>query len=302
MQYIDIFVSNILPIFLIAGAGFLIGKFTEVDPRTISRVVFYLFTPSLIFDSLTKSPLNQNDTILIAAYTIANLIAMGIITWILAKSFKLDRKMIIALLLTTLFTNSGNFGLSLNLFAFGDDALSYATLFFSTNAVLMYSVGVILASMGAVSLRKALFSILKVPVIYALAFALLFNLTNWELPLFLDRPISLLAQASIPSMLVLLGLQLQKADLSNHKRELSLANVLRLAIAPLVAIGLSALFGFSGILRKAGITELAMPTAVTAIVIATEYNVEPAFVTTVVTTTTLLSPLMLTPLLLYLNR
>jgi predicted permease len=301
LQYIDIFVSNILPIFLIAGAGFLIGKFTEVDPRTISRVVFYLFTPSLIFDSLTKSPLSQNDTLMIAAYTITNLIAMGIITWILAKSFKLDRKMIIALLLTTLFTNSGNFGLSLNLFAFGEDAISYATLFFSTNAVLMYSVGVILASMGTVSLKKALLSILKVPVIYALAFALLFNITDWELPLFLDRPISLLAQASIPSMLVLLGLQLQKADLSNHKRELSLANVLRLAIAPLIAIGLSVLFGFSGILRKTGITELAMPTAVTAIVIATEYNVEPAFVTTVVTTTTLLSPLMLTPLLLYLN-
>ncbi len=302
MQYIDIFVSNILPIFLIAGAGFLIGKFTEVDPRTISRVVFYLFTPSLIFDSLTKSPLSHDDTVLIAAYTIVNLVAMGIITWILAKSFKLDRRMIIALLLTSLFTNSGNFGLSLNLFAFGEDALSYATLFFSTNAVLMYSVGVILASMGTVNPKKAFLSILKVPVIYALAFALLFNLTNWELPLFLDRPISLLAQASIPSMLVLLGLQLQKADLSNHKKELNLANVLRLAIAPLVAIGLSALFGFSGILRKTGITELAMPTAVTAIVIATEYNVEPAFVTTVVTTTTLLSPLMLTPLLLYLNR
>ena len=102
-------------------------------------------------------------------------------------------------------------------------------------------------------------------------------------------------------MLVLLGLQLQKADLSNHKVELGLANVLRLAIAPLIAIGLSVLFGFSGLLRKTGITELSMPTAVTAIVIATEFNVEPAFVTTVVTTTTLLSPLMLTPLLLYLN-
>ena len=301
MQYIDIFVSNILPIFLIAGAGFLIGKFTEVDPRTISRVVFYLFTPSLIFDSLTKSPLSQNDTLLIVVYTIANLTVMGIITWILAKSLQLDRKMIIAVLLTALFTNSGNFGLSLNLFAFGEDAISYATLFFSTNAVLMYSVGVILASMGTASLKRALLSTLKVPVIYALGFALLFNLTHWELPIFLDRPISLLAQASIPSMLVLLGLQLQKADLSNHKVELGLANVLRLAIAPLIAIGLSVLFGFSGLLRKTGITELSMPTAVTAIVIATEFNVEPAFVTTVVTTTTLLSPLMLTPLLLYLN-
>ena len=264
-------------------------------------MVFYLFTPCLIFDSLTKSPLTQNDSLLIVAYTVTNLVVMGVLTWLLAKSFKLDRRLLIAVLLTTLFTNSGNFGLSLNLFAFGEDAVSYATLFFSTNAVLMYSVGVILASMGSVSLKEALLSIVKVPVIYALLFAVLFNVTHWQLPVFLDRPVSLLAQASIPTMIVLLGLQLQKADLSNHRLGLSAANLLRLVAAPLVAIGLSVLFGFSGLLRKAGIVEMSMPTAVTAIVIATEFNVEPAFVTTVVTTTTLLSPLMLTPLLLYLQ-
>jgi predicted permease len=301
LQYIDIFVSNILPIFLIAGAGFLLGKFTEIEPRTISRIVFYLFTPSLIFTSLTKSPLGQHDALLIVGYTIANAVAMGLVAWIVAKSFKLDRKLTSAVLLTTLFTNSGNFGLSLNLFAFGDGAMSYATLFFTTNAILLYSLGVVLASMGSVSLKEALLSVLKIPVIYALVLALLFNATESSLPLFIDRPVSLLAQASIPSMLVLLGLQLQKADLSNHKIELGLANVLRLVAAPLIAIGLSILFGLSGMLRKTGITELSMPTAVTAIVIATEFDVEPAFVTTVVSTTTLLSPLMLTPLLLYLN-
>jgi predicted permease len=48
---------------------------------------------------------------------------------------------------------------------------------------------------------------------------------------------------------------------------------------------------------QAGVTEASMPTAVMATVLATEYDVEPAFVTTVVTTTTLLSPLTLTPLL-----
>jgi len=52
---------------------------------------------------------------------------------------------------------------------------------------------------------------------------------------------------------------------------------------------------------QAGVVEAATPTAVLSTVLATEFNTEPTFVTTVVFTTTVLSPLTLTPLLAYLG-
>ena len=78
-------------------------------------------------------------------------------------------------------------------------------------------------------------------------------------------------------------------------------SLLRLLAGPLIAIGIALALGLGGPAWKAGILEAAMPSAVLTIVLATEYDVEPALVTTGVTMTTLLSPLTLTPLLAFLG-
>ena len=69
----------------------------------------------------------------------------------------------------------------------------------------------------------------------------------------------------------------------------------------LVGVLLAELFGLEGPSRQAGITQAGMPSAVITIILATEYDVEPEFVTSVVFATTLLCPITLTPLLGYLG-
>ena len=72
---------------------------------------------------------------------------------------------------------------------------------------------------------------------------------------------------------------------------------MRLLVAPLLAIGLSRIFGLTGPAYQATVLEAGMPTAVLTTVLATEFDCLPSFVTTVVFVTTILSPLTLTPLL-----
>jgi predicted permease len=102
-------------------------------------------------------------------------------------------------------------------------------------------------------------------------------------------------------MILLLGLQLQHNQRTPHTRELFWASGIRLLSSPIFAILTATLFGLHGMARKAGIIEASMPTAVVSTVLATEYDADPAFVTTVVFATTILSPLTLTPLLAYLG-
>jgi predicted permease len=102
-------------------------------------------------------------------------------------------------------------------------------------------------------------------------------------------------------MLVLLGLQLQKVEWSHKHLHLIAANGLRLLVAPAIALVLTMLFNLQGSARQATIIEASMPCAVTATVLATEFDVHPEFVTAAVTTSTLLSPLTLTPLLAFLG-
>jgi hypothetical protein len=139
--------------------------------------------------------------------------------------------------------------------------------------------------------------LLRLPTFYAVLLALLFNYFGWILPLPLERSVDLLANATIPVLMVLMGIQLQASKWTDHTLVLSLGNLLRLLAAPAIALGLALIFHLEGAAFQAGIVEAAMPTAVFMTVLATEYDIEPAFITTAVFTSTLLSPLTLTPIL-----
>lgn len=296
-----LFSNNILPIFLAAGCGFLVSRFLKVPPKPISQVTFYIFSPCLIFSLLTSSQLGGDDIAKMVGFTVILMTGLGLLAWLVGRAFRFDRLLLVAVVLTTMFANSGNYGLSLTLFAFGEDALAHASLFFVTQAILVQTVGVVIVSLGSLSLKQAIISLFKVPGFYAVTLALIYNYMNWQLPLFADRTISLLGDAAIPVLMVLLGIQLGYSSINGNPRVLVTSNVLRLVVSPILAIGLSAVFGLTGVARQAGIIEAAMPTAVLTTVLATQYNVKPSFVSTVVFTTTLLSPFTVTPLLAYLG-
>ena len=296
-----LFLNNLLPIFLSAGAGYVLSRLMNLNPRTLAQVIFYIFSPCLIFNLITHNQLGNGDIarmMILAALVMA---LVGLITWLFGRLMKLERRMMAALLLTSTFMNAGNFGLSLNLFAFGDPGLAYASLFFITSSIMNYTVGVVIASMGRASLLQALVNLVKIPAIYALVLAFLFQTTNWQLPLPLERTTTLLGDAAIPSMLVLLGLQFRSIHWAGNMAPLVMTHMMRLFIAPALAIGLSVLLGLQGTARQAGVIESAMPTAVLTTVIATEFDVEPAFVASAVFATTIFSAITLTPLLAYLG-
>ena len=298
---ITLFSNNLLPILLIAGAGFVLGKLFKITPRALSQVIFYIFSPALVFRLLVHSQLTNQDILTILAFATAFLAVLAGLTWIAGKALRLERKIMAAVLITALFMNAGNFGLPVTKFAFGDTALAFASLFFVTSATYTNSVGVVIASSGSTSILQAIKGLLRLPSIYAMILGILLVRLDVELPTVLDRSVSLLADASIPSMLVLLGLQFVNLKLDGQVRPLILVTVMRLLIAPLLALGLSRIFGLTGPAYQAAVLEAGMPTAVLTTVLATEFDSMPSFVTTAVFVTTILSPLTLTPLLYFLG-
>jgi len=291
------FANNILPIILISGAGFLLGKLITVDSRTLGRVVFYLFSPLLIFELLVKSKLDYQQAITTIAYTATVITTLSILAFLLGKLLRLKRPMLLAVIITVAFGNTGNYGLPLISFAFGEQALAYASIYFVTTTVLLNTAGVLIASLGHMDLKAALFGLFKVPLIYAVALALLLNSTGFILPAAFVRTIDLAAGGSIPLMLVLLGLELTRVEWTNSLRALGLGVFLRLIVGPIVGILFTKVYNIDGAARNGDILQASMPAAVATTVLASEYNLEPSLVTAIVFAGTLLSPLTLTPLL-----
>ena len=296
------FANNILPILLLSGAGFALGKLLHIDARSLGRVVFYVFSPVLIFDLLIQNRLKLNEAIGVITLTICILSLMGLITFLLGRLFKLERAALTSILITTIFANTGNYGLPLVSFAFGEQALSYAGIYFVTTTFLFYTVGVLIASLGHMSLKDAALGLFRIPTMYAVILAILINLLQIQIPAPIDRAVQLAASGTIPLMLILLGVQLTSVQLMTSVRAMQLSVSLRLLLAPLIALLLVGWFGIDGPARQASVTEASMPSMVSATVLATEYQLDAKLVTAVVFISTLLSPLTLTPLLVYLGR
>jgi len=296
------FANNLLPILLIAATGYILGKTLTVDSRTIGRIVFYIFSPLLVFNLMVTSQLNFGQAITTVEFTAAVIAIMGVLAFIFGKIFQLERPQLLAVILTVAFGNTGNYGLPLVKFAFGDEALAVASIFYVTTTILFNTVGVIIASLGHSDLKSAILGVFKLPIVYGVILALLVKATGFQIPVSLSRTIEIAANGAIPLMIVLLGLELTKIEWSHSFRALGVGVLTKLILGPIVGLLLASLFGLQGHSHQGSVIEAAMPAAVANTVIATEYKLEPSLVTAIVFLGTILSPLTLTPLIVFLSR
>jgi malate permease and related proteins len=298
----NVFVNNLLPVLLCAATGFVLGRTLNPDIKTASKMAFYIFSPCLVFVSLERVSISGGEFGKLALFTLAVSLVIGGLAYAFGRAVKAERHLIASMVVASMFVNSGNYGLAATKFAFGEDALARALVCFVFGTVVVYSLGVLIASMGKFSAGQALRHMLMVPAIYGLIAAGLVRQMNWQVPLFFDRSVSMLGDASIPLMLVILGMQIAQARIWPRDRIVLIgaSAFLQLVITPLIALLLAHWMGLTGTSRQAGVLQASMPAAVVTTVLAVQYDLDKTLVSSVVVMTTILSPLTLTPLIAYL--
>ena len=299
---VSIFASDILPIFILAGVGFVLARRFGASVKTLSTVAFNALSPCLVFDQLVTAQVSGSQSVRVAAFCVLLTLAIGLVARLTSLPLRLDRITLSSFLLVAMFSNSGNYALPVVLFAFGREALSFASVYFVTSAILIYTAGILVAASGHGSVRVALSRLFKVPAVYAVAAAVVVLSTRAPVPMAVMRPIGLLSDAAIPIMLLVLGMQLERAVMPKHPIAVAAAVVLSLIVAPIIAFGLTWLLGITGAAKQAAIIEASMPAAVITTVLALEFDLDAAFATSVVFFTTLFSPVTLVLLIAYLQR
>ncbi len=301
MDLLRLFTANLLPVFLTAGAGWLLAATLKTEARTLAQVGLYVLAPALILDVVLGNAVPPLALARMMGFAFAALALPGLAAFAFARWRGWSRSMTSALVLSSLLTNAGNYGMSVNLLAFGQAGLAQASLFFLASAIVSYTAGIFVASVGRASVRDSFVGLLRVPTVWAVVVAFAMNGARVALPGPAASSVHLLAQACIPVFLLVLGMQLRGARVAGPLGPTLLATGLRLGGGALAGLALAPLFGLSGVARQAGVLQSAMPSAVIGTILATEYDVEPGFVTSVVLLTTLLSPLTLTPILAWLR-
>lgn len=289
----EVLTQNILPIFLVAGAGFWLRRHYGIAPKSVSHIVFNVFGPCLVFASLVGSQLPAEDLAELAAFALLTILIMGGLALFVGRLLRLSRTALVTLLIVIMFVNGGNYGLTFNQLRYGDPGLTRAVVYFVVSTILVYSLGVFIASTGKLSWRESLRRLLSVPALYAVIAALIVYRYDLAVPGPLMRAIEIAGEGAVPTMLILLGMQMAGIGRATSWRFAGLATGMRLVVGALVAVGVAELLGLEGLNRSVSILEASMPTAVITTVLATEFDVQPQVTTSIVVLSTLLSPITL---------
>lgn len=290
---LEILVNDILPVFIVIGLGYVFARRTHPEIRTATRLTFYVLSPCLVFVSLLESNMSGGETAQIFLFVVLTVLTMGGLAWVTGRALRLTSSQLIGFLLAAMFVNAGNYGLGVTKLAFGAEAEARAVIYFVSSGILMYTLGTLIATGFKGGWLGALKHLLTLPQVYALMAVFAVRVTGWQVPAPIMEALDLPARATIPLMLLMLGMQLAKASVGKYWKTASVGSVLRLVIAPVIAVGFAALLNLSGPARQASILEASMPSAVLATLVATEYEAEPELVTGTVVLSTLLSPISL---------
>lgn len=290
---LSVFTNNILPIFAVAGIGYSLRRWAQLDKQTISRLTFYALSPCLIFSALVTSQLAPAELGRLGLYTLVSIAVLGVIGWLVGRLLRFGREETLLIMLAAMFTNCANYGLPLNQLRYGDAGVAAASVYVVVSAILVYTVGSFLASLGRRSGGEALRNLLRLPVIYAIIAALVVYGWQIALPAPLLTAIDIAAAGAVPVMLIILGMQIADTARLENLRVTFTATAVRLIAGPLVGVAVAAWIGLQGVSRNSAVLEASLPVAVAPIILATEFDLQPRTLTGIVTFSTLISPLAL---------
>lgn len=273
--------SIIAPILVCAGLGFAWARMGfEYPVEFVTRAVMYIGAPCLIISSFSKAGIEVSKMAEIAGAAIVGMLLMLFIGIVLIRLIKLE---LTTFLPSLLFSNIGNMGLPLCLFAFGETGLALGLTVFLVVFTLHMSLGIVL-----VAGKGNLTGLFKQPVIWATALAVLLVSSGLSLPAWLDNTTSLLGGFTIPLMLLTLGVSLADLRVIEWKHSL-LFSAVRVIGGFCVGALVAALFGLEGEERGVLILQSSMPVAVFNYLLAMRYQREPGEVAAMVLLSTLLA-------------
>ena len=201
--------TTLFPLIAVVVAGGLYARKFKPDFTVPNRVNMDVFVPALVFSILLSGDFQVIELAPLALAAFVLILALAPLSWFIARLFGWP---VTAFVPSLMFRNSGNIGLPLAVFAFGEEALPAATIVFLVENTLHFTVGTRLLSPGANLLQVA-----KIPVVWVSALALTLNMTDMIPPQVVLIPIEMLGQVCIPLMLFGLGVRLHNADLREWK-------------------------------------------------------------------------------------
>jgi len=261
--YLKLF-EVIFPVFFVVGIGYFLGKKNpKIDTSFITQFGANIGSPAIVLYSVTTTGLTFSVFGEYFFYYFLAIIGFSIIGIIFLIFLKKD---IIMELPPFILPNTGNMGLPICLFAYGNEGLGVAGAISSLIILFHFTVGVFLAS------KKFNFEIiLKSPAFYSVLVSVLILYFQIPVPNFIVNTTMLLTYATIFLILMSLGIALTRLKVFSFNKAL-ISSIARVILGPVVGLTLIYLFNLNGIAAGVLLIQCSMPSAILNYLVGSMYS------------------------------
>ncbi len=284
-----VFVEILLPIFLLIGAGALFSRVLKPTLEPLTQFALFLAAPALVFHALVGYPFAFREVGRLMGLMVLYIGILWAVSSILVRLLRLEEALGRAFLLATVPMNVGNYGLPLVRFALGPETEAFSILVFVVFNIPLVTWAIWVAAGGTLGSARGMKDALKIPIFQATLLAFLVGGLGWTVPSPLSKSLGLLAQAAIPVLLVILGMQLDRTRVDRGSWGLGVAVFVRLVASPFLAFGLARLFGYQGLPLKVIVIQTSTPSAVLTLLYALRFQCQPQWTASAIFFSTVLS-------------
>ncbi|MCE5314730.1 MAG: AEC family transporter [Armatimonadota bacterium] len=286
--------STVISIFLLLLVGYgakKVGVLSAKDSPVITSIIVNLALPSWIFTSVHGKKISSDMIKAPFLFIAAEMAVMGL-AYMAARVIRLDRRTTGALMLVSVFGNTGFLGYPVVSAAFSHVASAMPTAVMVDQFAMQMMLGIVGVTVAAVFSGSEfecgrLFEFLKTPLFPTAVLALI--LRNVHVPTMILTTLGYLGAATVPLAMISVGLGLSIGSIKQYPAALVTAVILKMALLPALVVVAMRLVGITGIVNDVSTVLAATPAAVLAGVMAARYGSNGAFAASAIALGTLIS-------------
>ena len=232
--------------FVVVGVAILVGYvLARIDllgehaRPVLSRLVFFVLSPFLLFTVLAHADATMLFSSLLPVSAIAAVVVIVIHTLVARFAWRRSVAETTIGALSAGQVNSNNIGLPLSLYLLGSAAFPAPVILLQLLVFTPVSLTILdAATAERTSLRRTLLRTATNPIIIGALLGTLVSVTGLQLPEIVLAPAQLIADAAVPVLLISYGMSLHGQRVlgtQGHRRDVVVASILKLAVMPLVA-------------------------------------------------------------------
>ncbi|MCU6712927.1 AEC family transporter [Paenibacillus sp. J5C_2022] len=304
--FFHILVTNVLPMGLLIGLGVILQRAFTLDIKTLSKLNFYLFSPAIMFNLIYNTEISAQSIGKVMFFFVLFMAGQYVLVETVIRIRGYSPGMKSAMRNSVLFYNSANYGIPLNQLAFSGnkETLAIQVLIMMMQSLIPNTYGVYNVNAHKANRAAIWRTIMSMPVIYVIPLAFLLRYLHVPIPQSIETPITYLSDAFIGTALITLGVQLGSMSWKVSRSlviDVSLSGVLRLVAGPLLAWLIVWLLGLERFVAAALIVSSAVPTSLSSVLLAVEFDNEKEFASQSVFVSTLFSILTVTAVIFFLK-